>query len=149
MRESLFFHLHVCVKVDPRRLHRLVTEPQSDYARVHAAAQKGHGGCVPQRMRRHGLPHERRAHPTRGHGMPDNESLQGVIGEVPAFATAPKLWTSPEDAPRAHEILTDLDESAKQGRTPNELYRRGVVIAGIIIWGTLFVLGWALFFLYD
>ena len=78
MRESLFFHLHVCVKVDPRRLHRLVTEPQSDYARVHAAAQKGHGGCVPQRMRRHGFAYERRARPTRGHGMPDNESLQGI-----------------------------------------------------------------------
>ena len=46
MRESLFFHPHVCVKVDPCCLHRLVTEPQSNYARVHAAAQQGHGGCV-------------------------------------------------------------------------------------------------------
>lgn len=118
MRESLFFHLHVCVKVDPRRLHRLVTEPQSDYARVHAAAQKGHGGCVPKRMRRHGLPHERRAHPTRGHGMPDNESLQGVSTERSAAGAgedridgAAALFRQPG--------LEHCDDLRAQWRTPH------------------------------
>ena len=75
MRESLFFDAHVRVKVDLRRFHRLVSKPQSDYARVYAAVQKRHGCGVPQRMRGYGFPYERRARPTRCHAVSDNESL--------------------------------------------------------------------------
>ncbi len=75
MRECPFFDLHVCVKIDLRRLHRLVAEPQSDYAQVHTVAQKGHGGGVARRMRRHGFPHERRARPTCCYDMSGNEPL--------------------------------------------------------------------------
>jgi hypothetical protein len=118
MRESLFFHLHVCVKVDPRCLHRLVTEPQSNYARVHAAAQKGHGGCVPQRMRRHGLAHERRARPTRGHGMSDNESLQG-IGTERSTAGAGEDRIDGVAALVRQPGLEDCDNLRAQWRTPH------------------------------
>ena len=60
-----------------------------------------------------------------------NESLQGALGEVPEFATAPRLLIPQADARRAHELLKEFDESAREGRTPSEIRRVGVVMAGL------------------
>jgi len=50
------------MQVSLRRLGRLVSEPESDHAQVHELPKEGHGGRVPQCVRRHCFGLERRTH---------------------------------------------------------------------------------------
>lgn len=43
----------------------------------------------------------------------ENESLQGVIGEVPAFVTAPRLVVEEADAQRALALIEEIDKEAQ------------------------------------
>ena len=45
----------------------------------------------------------------------ENESLQGALGELSAFSTAPTLLVKQSDAVRALEILKGIDEAAQEG----------------------------------
>ena len=44
-----------------------------------------------------------------------NENLQGALGDLPQFATAPTLLVSEADAPRALELLNEIDAAAQEG----------------------------------
>ncbi len=68
-----------------------------------------------------------------------NEFLQGA-----QFSIAPTLLVAEADARRAHELLKEFDESAREGRAPSEI-RRGVVTAGLITLLVVFALGWVCF----
>ena len=48
--------------------------------------------------------------------MVGNESLQSALGDLPAFVTAPTLLVDEADAPRALELLKEIDDAAREAR---------------------------------
>lgn len=73
---------YICVvSVDSCPGHRAITVRSTPCCRRFIAA------VLAQRVRRHGLPHERRAHKAGGGSMSGNESLKGIGTEGSAAGT--------------------------------------------------------------
>ena len=69
-----FFKLHVGMQVHLSSLCGFVTEPKSDHAEIHAAAEQSHGRAVTQGVRCHCLGCQRWAALTCCGDMSQNES---------------------------------------------------------------------------